>query len=542
MTTSTRTPTILERFPRHLEADQPGKLFGTVVDALAGELDVKTTQLGRIRESHRLAEASERDLLLHASLHGLRQQDFEILSERLAAAGSLRRKLTKGAGEGADAVKSLKDALGLLPDTFVAWPGDGQDQGPLHRALESSLAVLGSYESVLDLLRACLRTVIHLHRTGNGTVGAILGAAAAHLQLDLEKLGHSDDRFWHGARCRDRLRLALPGAPGSGLASTAALPSPDLLALEENPLRSREVAPQPRRHGERFRVVMGGLEPVPMTVIVKGVGRSTAFPMVVNLDSGLGLAYTGQVPDGKELRFAGDGRSTTVMLDGTSVASFSYLFRAAVFADKVSAHANDFVFADADRPLRFGSRAGKFSQSTPKTPDAFGPWAWGGYSHWMDPLEGSPMDRGESRWAFFVGVAAFGGQAPAGEALLANPRSHAGVFDHSLFDWPPEPDPSPAGEVGFAWQEREPFAMVLWIPQRFSVLDHPGRLAVSERLQALLDRHRAAGVQLGVRYAGPGFEPPKGIVAVGSDALPGRGEGPEAAGRANFELADAGRS
>ena len=43
---TTRTRTILDRFPAHLQADDPGKLFLDVVDALSGELDVKSSQLG----------------------------------------------------------------------------------------------------------------------------------------------------------------------------------------------------------------------------------------------------------------------------------------------------------------------------------------------------------------------------------------------------------------------------------------------------------------------------------------------------------------
>ena len=89
-----RAQTILSRLPRHLAADTPGKLFGDAVAALAGELDVKTYQLGRVRRAHALADADEEhDLLLHAGAHDRRYEDFEILRLRLAALRDLRAAL-----------------------------------------------------------------------------------------------------------------------------------------------------------------------------------------------------------------------------------------------------------------------------------------------------------------------------------------------------------------------------------------------------------------------------------------------------------------
>jgi hypothetical protein len=86
MSPSARTRTILERFPAHLQADDPGKLFLDVVDALSGELDVKSSQLGRTRRAHALGDADETtDLRLLAALHGLRDGDFALLRIRLAA-------------------------------------------------------------------------------------------------------------------------------------------------------------------------------------------------------------------------------------------------------------------------------------------------------------------------------------------------------------------------------------------------------------------------------------------------------------------------
>ena len=54
---SARTAAVLERFPLHLSATDPGKRIGATVDALAAELDVLTRQLGDVRVAHRVREA-----------------------------------------------------------------------------------------------------------------------------------------------------------------------------------------------------------------------------------------------------------------------------------------------------------------------------------------------------------------------------------------------------------------------------------------------------------------------------------------------------
>ena len=90
----------------------------------------------------------------------------------------------------------------------------------------------------------------------------------------------------------------------------------------------------------------------------------------------------------------------------------------------------------------------------------------------------------------------------------------------------------PSGAVGFAWQEREPFAATLWIPQRFSALDAEGEVPVRERVRLFLERYRAAGVHLYCRYAddrwslGAGLlrdldsTDPRGTVVVGTRLSP----------------------
>ena len=46
------------------------------------------------------------------------------------------------------------------------------------------------------------------HAVGNGTVGALLNGAANALDLDVQSVAHSDNRYLHTAQVQDRLRLA----------------------------------------------------------------------------------------------------------------------------------------------------------------------------------------------------------------------------------------------------------------------------------------------------------------------------------------------
>jgi hypothetical protein len=503
---SGRTAVVLDRFPRHMAAADPGKRFEVVADALGAELDVKTSQLGRVRRAHALATADEeRDLLLLAALHGLRDEDFELLRVRLAAVRVIRADLPAE-----EALERLPAVLGVRADAFQPFPGE-DDGEPARERLGAALGALASYGSELDLLRGSLAGVIGRHRDGNGTAGGLLGAAAAYLGLEPTALAHSDDRFWHLERCRDRMRLVRPEPPGTVPAETRLTPDEDVLALEENPFQSKDISPIPRRHRDVFRILRGGFEPVTVTVRVRGVADRTVAPMVVNLDSGHGVAFTGTVPAGQELRFESDGRVT---LAGASVARLSYAFRGAVFADAGGEHRNDFLFD-----------AATFAETEP-VPDAFEPGA--AFPHAEGLLGGVEMALGESRWGFSVGAAHYGRDDPDPAQRPAIPLFAAGFFDRTVF----EPAADPAGEVGFDWEEREPFALTVWIPQRFSQLDEDGELPVRERLRLLLGRHRAAGVHVYCRYADdrwslgqgvvrePGATDPRGIVVVGTRLWP----------------------
>jgi len=237
---------VLSRFPRHLDADVPGKLIGDVVSGLATGQDAAIGQVGRVRRSHRVGELDQVIDLLHlAGLHGF------------------------------DA--SMLDAL-------------------LRRVREIDPPI--PYDRWLRIAARMLTDAIVDQREESGTVAGVLGAAAAYLGLDLVELDHDPGGYWYLARCVDRL---LPGDdPGQ--------PAEQLLALEENPQHVADVGPTPRHHGDRFAVLRQGFDPAPATVVVRGIEDRTLRPIVVNVDDGFGVATTLAVGNGATLRFERDGR------------------------------------------------------------------------------------------------------------------------------------------------------------------------------------------------------------------------------------------
>lgn len=506
MSPAAATPSVLGRFPSHLQAAQAGKLLGAVVDALAGELEVATNELGAIRRSHRLAEAPELLDLLHlASLHAIEGHAVEILRMRLAAAAAI-------APIAADLRNhTLAEAFAPVPDALGV-PATAAGAANARTLLNAGLTRLGENRTLLELLRTRVSSVVALHRRGNGTVGALLGAAANALDLDLEDMRHSRDRYWHVAMCRDRVRI-----DGARAAAAAAdnpfLPRVDAIVLEENELKQRSFGPVDVLHGEEVALLRRGYEDATVTIQVTGVGERTLAPMVVNVDTGVGLAFTGSVPGGQVLEYAPavarvggkDVAVTSAKLAGKDVAPTScFAFAGGVFANATHSDARDFVFAD-DKTLAAPGRENiaRFAKADPETAfdkdhplDARDPKL--GLGGQLPPVM---LEAGSARLALFVAAGTFAAGAPGEPPVVASPLRHAARFDWSV--WDPQaapPDPAPVARLGLTWREHEPYEAVVWIPRRFAKLDVAGAPTVASRIARLLERHRAAGVRVDVRY------------------------------------------
>ncbi len=443
---------VLSRFPRHLDVDGPGKIIGDVVSALASGTEAELVQVGQVRQARRLGELDQlADLARLVALHGAGLGILDALNRRV-------------------------------------------------RAIDPPVA----YDTWLDVARSMAADLFALHREENATVAGVLGATAAYLGLTMVELDHDPEGYWHLARCPDRL---VPGSTES--------PNEWLLALEENPPRLADLGPSPFAHRARFSVMRQGFDQVPATVIVKGLEDRTVRPMIVNIDDGVGVAATFAIPDGSVLRFERDGR---VELDGSSVVKNCYLFRGAVFADGASEHPKSFVFDDASDPVSDSGDPGQprpvedrravFAITQP-LPDAFDPAP--SFPHADGLLPAVQLDRRDTRFAVFVGAGTFA-SAVDGVVTTAAPHPIAGHFDQTVF----EPDPPPAGapsmQVGFEWDEREAYAVKVWLPLEFQDLDESNESPINEVVRGLLDRHRAAGVHVYVEHADPRWTLGTGVV------------------------------
>jgi hypothetical protein len=343
--------------------------------------------------------------------------------------------------------------------------------------LSAAVARVTEFTNRLDVRRRCAGGIVRAFRSGNGTAEALLEATAAYLALEVLEVGHSANRWWHLAKCRELIAIDVDGVDVGDA----------LLAVEENPFQDASIAPVDRRHADRFRVVRGGLEDVTVTTEVVGIGERTVYPMVVNVDAGRGVVFEGIVPDGATLSFGANGR---VMLDDAEATGSAFAFAGAVFASADAVHPNDFVFADSAEP------DGEDAVFVITTPIANAFAATVSLPHAGAKVDPLAMALGESRWAFFVRTAHFG-SAPR----PAVPSFAAGKFGRSVFTDDDGVLDDVSGSVGFRWQEREPFAVRVLLPQRLATLDDEIGSMVREPIRLLLERHRAAGVHVYVAYA-----------------------------------------
>ncbi len=485
---SARSLAVLERFPLHMAASDPEKRFELVVSSLVDSLEVLTRQVADVRRAHRLSEApTVADLRGIAALHGLGPHIWDLLALRLAALETA-----------AEAEPIDPDLLATLLGVTAPQLSDigGADGDPL----EAVAARPARHRPSMSLRRDVVRTAVQAHALGNATASALLTATAAYLGLEVEGIAHTDERWWHLASCRDRIRLE--PRPGEVIE-----PLPDLVALEENPFRSADIAPGPRRHGQVFQVVRGGIDDVTVTVRVLGVGARTVRPMIVECHAGHGLVFEGSVPDGSELRLEASGHAT---LDGSDVTGSVWSFHGAVFGSQTAKRSShDFVFAggaeDADRRATF--------VVTAPLADALAPTS--AFPHGAPIVDSLHLPRGLSSWVAFVRVAHTAG--PEGPA----DRHKQAHFDSAVFAEADGPDGTSAGEasmrLGFDWEEREPFAVRVLLPRRLQAVDDDKGTRLREPLRRLLDRHRAAGVDVRVEYADPRWTLGSGVVREQAD-------------------------
>jgi hypothetical protein len=524
---SGRARQVLLRFPAHLDAARPGKRLPAVVDALVQDLDRLAADLAAVRRAHRLADADTlADLLLLAGLHGLARTDLEVLfagaarkASRLAALAAAIGGPAAGRDAAAEALLDLWGIGGPRPrlPLFATTTASGTpDLDAAARAMAAAVQAGISYRATVEAARGRVARICQIHAAGNGTVRALLLAAANALDLEIDAarnaaaraalaakgdtagfdlaigadadLGggdaifHSRDLFWHATFVRDR-RPLLPGAP----------PALEALGIEENPRRRDTRQDVEGTDGQLFQVVRRGFGRELLEAAVMGVANRTIGPMVVNRDEGHGVGFAGAVPAGGALVFREDGR---VLLGGSDVTSFAYSWQGACFASAAGPQGqpsdpHDFVF---DGPGVAPRRRAVFAVATPAgaLDREFA------FPHAGLDVTVPGIGIGVTRLAFFVQVAHLG--APG---MAVAPRPRIAFADGSVFAASPRARPGSgdaaqvAADFHLSWMEHEAYAVRVVIPQRFGLFDP----AITDRVAAALARFRPAGVEVRVELA-----------------------------------------
>lgn len=480
-----RAAQILRRFPAHFEADKPGKLLGDVVAALSRDLDVQSAQIGAVRRAHRLREAETLgDLYRIAALHDIRPREAEILTLRLDRIAALFEALEAAdpadRAEAAEALMALWD-LPLAAAPLEAFTPDGGDEEQALAEILEAAAGVTRYTARRGAVAVRVADICRNHSLGNGTVRALLQGAANALDFDIAAVYHSEDRFYHAAEARDRIRLEPP---------SVSLPDPaiEIFGIEENPHRIAEQPPVERRHAECFPIIRKGFEAAGLEVRITAEFDRTIGPMVVNRDQGRGVGYAGTVPAGETLRMTDTGRT---MLGETDVTAFAFGFDGAVFADGAAVAETDAKFDAA--PFVITTPPGALDREF-------------SFPHAGGSLPVPEVAVGKTRMAFFAQEAHFNRAAKPPEIpqdIIVTPRTCAGFFAGedaplgSVFAPGPGGIQLPAALVGFRWSEREAYKVRVLIPPRFRALtDDPEGLAVTQAVTRALDRFRPAGVSI----------------------------------------------
>ena len=491
---------VLSRFPRHLDADQPGKVIGDVVGSLATPLDTQISQVGKLRRTHRSGEVEQRiDLLRLGALHGFDERSLVPVQRRLA--------VLAGRDVAADPAPGPRPAR---PDEAAPWhrsrpraPTTARP-GPAGGRARGTVA---AHDAWLGDRPAVLIAAIADQRHRSTTVGGLLGATADYLGFERRRDPPRRATAASGTSpaCRDRVIVVRAIAPAGdpGTPPDEALRGRHLLALEENPPYLADLGPIPRRHADRFHVTRKGFETVAATVIVKGRGGPDAgsrWSSTSTTASGrrLDRHRAGTAPSCASSATAGSS-STAPAWPGAATSS------AAPSSPRPARHPKDFVFADADDPTRCSAtvRRPRWAPTRSRRPlaDAFDAgavvparrWPARGRCSSTGPRRGSPCS-----WAPGLRRPSMPTTAPT---VLAAPEPVAGFFDESVF----LPDPAGAAFVrdrlrmGRARGVRRPGLAAVRPP----TARRGRRAVVREVVRLLLDRHRAAGVHVYVEYADP---------------------------------------
>jgi hypothetical protein len=227
---SDRALTVLSRFPAHLDAARAGKQLFVVSNAVSLGLDDLSASLAAIRRAHRLGHAdATTDIQLHGALHRIGIDEFAPLERRLERLSQAAHDLKAAVDANDTAAREtsaevLCDLLGVLgpaprlalfapvaPPTVPPTPPPPPDLAAGATALLAAVASLTDYEGKREAVRARVRALCDIHVHGNGTISALLEAAASALDLEVD----TDRADAFKAELRPSVTITQNGSPGA---------------------------------------------------------------------------------------------------------------------------------------------------------------------------------------------------------------------------------------------------------------------------------------------------------------------------------------
>ena len=181
---SGRAVVVLSRFPAHLDATRPGKQLRVVADAVSTSLDDLSASLAFIRRAHRLGHAdATTDIQLLGALHRIGADEFAAIEVRIARVQQATKVLQ-------DAITASNTAArdAAIIELRALLSVGGATANPIAdaNALVTAARKLTDYDGRREAYRARVRAESFIHARGNGTVAALLEAAASALDLEFD--------------------------------------------------------------------------------------------------------------------------------------------------------------------------------------------------------------------------------------------------------------------------------------------------------------------------------------------------------------------
>lgn len=330
-----------------------------------------------------------------------------------------------------------------------------------------------SYNQYLNVLRTLIQRTVNLFTNGCGTIWALLEGTCILLAGQTlytadgnPALEHPDKDIWVDGSFRGGFihRLALGYKT---MEDETLVDKQGYLYLVENPVMEKSGGMNVVRQRERFPITKRGLFDTRVAIRLRGIQKRTVYPQIINITTHQGVGFNGTIMEGETLLFTREGKA---YLNGLEVTQRCYSFEGALFDEKKVKETLDDVFVVIEPE---GSLARKFPRP------------------FIMPLTRIKMPKipmGNSTWRFSVQEGVFDGDG----------------FDKCVFALPPTGELKAlpgSGNIELLWDEHEPYALTLLIPDDLRALDdHLTSVDLTAWIRTGLERFRGAGIRVNVDY------------------------------------------